>query len=146
MRGVLFGYESGHDPTEVETTANGSSRLSARIAYHSKSSPSAEKSYAAQLLTVFLEEPKAAPDSTLLSIFWSNSRTSPNWEFIGAFSWCGTDQVLPVSEAHLAPDFLQDVVDKLVPKPAEDAQDGRTDTTTYTGAFPRLGPQPSHVQ
>jgi hypothetical protein len=52
---------------------------------------------------------------------------------------------MTVRYSHLAPDFLQVVVDKLVLKPAEAVQDERTDTTTYTSAFTRLEPQPSHV-
>jgi site-specific recombinase XerD len=53
---------------------------------------------------------------------------------------------MTVRYSHLAPDFLQDVVDKLVPKLAEAIPDGRTDTTTDTGAFSHSEPQPSHVQ
>jgi len=52
---------------------------------------------------------------------------------------------MTVRYSHLAPDFLQDVVDKLVPKPAEAVQYGPTETTTDTSAFPRSEPQPSHV-
>jgi site-specific recombinase XerD len=52
---------------------------------------------------------------------------------------------MTVRYSHLAPDFLQDVVDKLVPKPAEAVQDGRTDTTTDTRAFSHSQPQASHV-
>jgi hypothetical protein len=52
---------------------------------------------------------------------------------------------MTVRYSHLAPDFLQVVVDKLVLKPAEAVQDERTDTTTDTSAFTRLEPQPSHV-
>lgn len=53
---------------------------------------------------------------------------------------------MTVRYSHLAPDFLQDVVDKLVPKPAEAASDSRTDTTTDTGAIPPVTPQVVHVQ
>jgi site-specific recombinase XerD len=52
---------------------------------------------------------------------------------------------MTVRYSHLAPDFLQDVVDKLVPKTAEAAQDGRTDTTTDTGAIPQITEQVAHV-
>jgi site-specific recombinase XerD len=52
---------------------------------------------------------------------------------------------MTVRYSHLAPDFLQDVVDKLVPKPAGAAQDGRTDTTTDTGAIPQISEQVNHV-
>jgi len=53
---------------------------------------------------------------------------------------------MTVRYSHLAPDFLQDVVDKLVPKPDQADSDGRTDTTTDTGAIPPVVPQPAHVQ
>ncbi len=53
---------------------------------------------------------------------------------------------MTVRYSHLAPDFLQDVVDKLVPKLAEAASDTRTDTTTDTGAIPPVSPQVAHVQ
>lgn len=53
---------------------------------------------------------------------------------------------MTVRYSHLAPDFLQDVVDKLVPKPAEAASDTRTDTTTDTTAIPPVAPQVAHVQ
>jgi hypothetical protein len=53
---------------------------------------------------------------------------------------------MTVRYSHLAPDFLQDVVDKLVPKPAETDSDGRTDTTTDTRAIPPVTPQVAHVQ
>jgi integrase len=52
---------------------------------------------------------------------------------------------MKVRYSHLAPDFLQDVVDKLVPKPAEAVQDERTDTTTDTGAIPQIPEQVVHV-
>jgi integrase len=51
---------------------------------------------------------------------------------------------MTVRYSHLAPDFLQDVVDKLVPKP-EPVQGGRTDTTTDTGAIPHIPEQVVHV-
>jgi site-specific recombinase XerD len=53
---------------------------------------------------------------------------------------------MTVRYSHLAPDFLQDVVDKLVPKPAEADSDGRTDTTTDTRAIPPVTSQVAHVQ
>jgi len=53
---------------------------------------------------------------------------------------------MTVRYSHLAPDFLQDVVDKLVPKPAEATSESRTDTTTDTGAIPPVTPQVAHVQ
>jgi len=53
---------------------------------------------------------------------------------------------MTVRYSHLAPDFLQDVVDKLVPKPAEADSDGRTDTTTDTTAIPPVVPLVAHVQ
>jgi site-specific recombinase XerD len=52
---------------------------------------------------------------------------------------------MTVRYSHLAPDFLQDVVDKLVPKPAEATQDERTGTTTDTGAIPQIAEQVVHV-
>ncbi len=53
---------------------------------------------------------------------------------------------MTVRYSHLAPDFLQDVVDKLVPKPAEAASDEPTDTTTDTGAISPEVAQVVHVQ
>jgi site-specific recombinase XerD len=53
---------------------------------------------------------------------------------------------MTVRYSHLAPDFLQDVVDKLVQKPTEAATDGRTDTTTDTRAIPMVNSQVAHVQ
>jgi integrase len=53
---------------------------------------------------------------------------------------------MTVRYSHLAPDFLQDVVDKLVPKPAEDDSDGRTDTTTDTTDISSDSTRVSHVQ
>ncbi len=53
---------------------------------------------------------------------------------------------MTVRYSHLAPDFLQDVVDKLVPKPTEADSDQRTDTTTDTRAIPLVVPQAAHVQ
>jgi site-specific recombinase XerD len=50
-----------------------------------------------------------------------------------------------VRYSHLAPDFLQDVVDKLVPRAAEPAQDGRTDTTTDTGAISQFPEKVVHI-
>lgn len=49
---------------------------------------------------------------------------------------------MTVRYSHLAPDFLQDVVDKLVPKPTDAGSAGRTDTTTDTGA---ISPEVAHV-
>lgn len=49
---------------------------------------------------------------------------------------------MTVRYSHLAPDFLQDVVDKLVPTPAKAGSDARTDTTTDTGPIP---PEVVHV-
>jgi hypothetical protein len=53
---------------------------------------------------------------------------------------------MTVRYSHLAPDFLQDVVDKLVPKPIQADSDERTDTTTDTRAIPPATPQVGHVQ
>lgn len=53
---------------------------------------------------------------------------------------------MTVRYSHLAPDFLQDVVDKLVPKPSEATQAKRTDTTTDTGTCSSSKTQPAHVQ
>ena len=53
---------------------------------------------------------------------------------------------MTVRYSHLAPDFLQDVVDKLVPKPAEAASDEPTDTTTDTGAISPEVAEVVHVQ
>jgi site-specific recombinase XerD len=53
---------------------------------------------------------------------------------------------MTVRYSHLAPDFLQDVVDKLVPKPVEAASEERTDTTTDTGPISSVDPQVAHVQ
>lgn len=53
---------------------------------------------------------------------------------------------MTVRYSHLAPDFLFDVVEKLVPSPTDAASDGRTDTTTDTKAIPQVNPQVAHVQ
>jgi site-specific recombinase XerD len=53
---------------------------------------------------------------------------------------------MTVRYSHLAPDFLQDVVDKLVPKPIEANSAERTDTTTDTGALVRVNLEAAHVQ
>lgn len=53
---------------------------------------------------------------------------------------------MTVRYSHLAPDFLQDVVDKLVPKRAETTSDERTDTTTDTSAVLPVMVQVAHVQ
>lgn len=53
---------------------------------------------------------------------------------------------MTVRYSHLAPDFLQDVVERLVPKPVESNQEQATDTTTDTGALHQKVPQPVHVQ
>jgi site-specific recombinase XerD len=53
---------------------------------------------------------------------------------------------MTVRYSHLAPDYLQDVVDKLVPKPAAAKTSERTDTTTDTRGIQPEVPQPAHVQ
>lgn len=53
---------------------------------------------------------------------------------------------MTVRYSHLAPDFLQDVVDKLVPKPMEAQSTEPTYTTTDTGAFQSVGAEAAHVQ
>jgi len=53
---------------------------------------------------------------------------------------------MTVRYSHLAPDFLFDALEKLVPKPAGAASDGRTDTTTDTKPIPPVNAQVVHVQ
>jgi len=53
---------------------------------------------------------------------------------------------MTVPRAHLDPDFLLNVVEKLVPKPSGSLSAEPTDTTADTGAFSQLEPQPAHVQ
>jgi site-specific recombinase XerD len=53
---------------------------------------------------------------------------------------------MTVRYSHLAPDFLFDVVEKLVPRPAEPATAERTDTTTDTRAISPVASQAAHVQ
>jgi integrase len=48
---------------------------------------------------------------------------------------------MTVRYSHLAPDFLLDVVEKLVPKPAEAVSGEPTDTTTDTEAQARYRPE-----
>ncbi len=53
---------------------------------------------------------------------------------------------MTVRYSHLAPDFLLNVVEKLVPQPPAAASEEPTDTTTDTGAFSRPEPQSAHMQ
>jgi integrase len=53
---------------------------------------------------------------------------------------------MTVRYSHLAPDFLLDVVEKLVPKPAEADSGEATDTTTDTGVLKPELPKPAHIQ
>jgi hypothetical protein len=53
---------------------------------------------------------------------------------------------MTVRYSHLAPDFLFDVVEKLVPQSIAVNSVARTDTTTDTGALSHSKPQPTHVQ
>jgi len=52
---------------------------------------------------------------------------------------------MTVRYSHLAPDFLLNVVEKLVPKPPAVAYAEPTDTTTDTGALSRVEPQSAHM-
>jgi integrase len=52
---------------------------------------------------------------------------------------------MTVRYSHLAPDFLLNVVEKLVPQSPAAASEEPTDTTTDTGAFSRVAPQPAHM-
>jgi len=52
---------------------------------------------------------------------------------------------MTVRYSHLAPDFLQDIVDKLVPKPAEAQSAEPTDTTTDTRAFQPVEAEAAHI-
>ncbi len=52
---------------------------------------------------------------------------------------------MTVRYSHLAPDFLLNVVEKLVPQPSEVSSVKPTDTTTDTGALSSPQPQPTHV-
>jgi site-specific recombinase XerD len=53
---------------------------------------------------------------------------------------------MTVRYSHLAPDFLLNVVEKLVPRPSGAHTAERTDTTTDTSALSRVEPEPAHVQ
>jgi site-specific recombinase XerD len=53
---------------------------------------------------------------------------------------------MTVRYSHLAPDFLLNVVEKLVPKQGVVVSTAPTDTTTDTGTLSQLEPQPTHVQ
>lgn len=53
---------------------------------------------------------------------------------------------MTVRYSHLAPDFLLNVVEKLVPQALVTHSEERTDTTTDTSALSRVAPQPTHVQ
>ena len=53
---------------------------------------------------------------------------------------------MTVRYAHLDPDFLLDVVEKLVPQPSTATSTEPTDTTTDTGPLSRAAPQPTHLQ
>jgi hypothetical protein len=48
--------------------------------------------------------------------------------------------------SHLAPDFLLNVVEKLLPQTGETASAKPTDATTDAGAFQPEIPQVAHVQ
>jgi site-specific recombinase XerD len=52
---------------------------------------------------------------------------------------------MTVRYSHLAPDFLLNVVEKLVPQPSEANTAERTDTTTDTTAFSSEEPQSAHM-
>jgi len=52
---------------------------------------------------------------------------------------------MTVRYSHLAPDFLFDVVEKLVPRPVEDLSGERTDTTTDTTGLSQEGRESAHV-
>jgi integrase len=52
---------------------------------------------------------------------------------------------MTVRYSHLAPDFLLNVVEKLVPQPTETDSAERTDTTTDTDVFSRSEPQSAHM-
>ncbi|HXP79062.1 MAG TPA: site-specific integrase [Verrucomicrobiae bacterium] len=52
---------------------------------------------------------------------------------------------MTVRYSHLAPDFLLNVVEKLVPQPPADASAEPTDTSTDTDAFSRVEPQSPHM-
>jgi site-specific recombinase XerD len=52
---------------------------------------------------------------------------------------------MTVRYSHLSPEFLLDVVDRLVPKPAGAVSESSTDTTTDTGAFRPAEPAALHV-
>jgi hypothetical protein len=56
------------------------------------------------------------------------------------FSRIGT-----VRYSHLARDFLPEVVEKLVPRPAAASSGGPSDTATNTGAIPSISPQSAHA-
>jgi integrase len=53
---------------------------------------------------------------------------------------------MTVRYSHLAPDFLLNVVEMLVPQPSAVTSAEPTDTTTDTSALSRVDPQPTHVQ
>ena len=52
---------------------------------------------------------------------------------------------MTVRYSHLAPDFLLNVVEKLVPQPPAVASEEPTDTTTDTSANSRVEPQSAHM-
>lgn len=52
---------------------------------------------------------------------------------------------MTVRYSHLSPDYQLEALERLVPKPAETVSAESTDTTTDTGAFMRVEPQPAHV-
>jgi site-specific recombinase XerD len=53
---------------------------------------------------------------------------------------------MTVRYAHLDPDFLLNVVERLVPQALTSTPTEPTDTTNDTGTLPRVEPQPTHVQ
>jgi integrase len=53
---------------------------------------------------------------------------------------------MTVRYSHLAPDFLLNVVEKLVPQPSAVASTEPTDTTTDTSVLSPVDLEPTHVQ